>query len=136
MEVLLSDPGGPPRPLFLLLLALLLLVDLLRLLLLANIDQHLAHGRIDLTLDAFAAQFALIGQVGEALGITGLLARCKDRQDGLAAYCFRGFLGLGPAGVVAALQLLGLVVVGDDDGLFTTSGSASITPRPKVALIM
>ena len=119
--MLLSDLGGPPRPLLLFLLALLFLVDPLRLLLLANIDQHLAHGRTDLTLYAFAPQLALVGQVvevGEALGIAGLLARCKDREDGLATYCLCGFLGLGPAGVVAAFQLLGLVVVaGDDDGL-------------------
>lgn len=70
--MLLSDLGGPPRPLLLFLLALLFLVDPLRLLLLANIDQHLAHGRTDLTLYAFAPQLALVGQVvevGEALGL-------------------------------------------------------------------
>ena len=71
----LSDLGGPLRPLLLLLLALLLLFQFLRLLLLANVDQHLAHRRSDLALDAFAAQLALVGQVvevGEALGVLGI----------------------------------------------------------------
>ena len=98
--MLLSDLGGPPRPLLLFLLALLFLVDPLCLLCWPTSTS--TYGRTDLTLYAFAPQLALVGQVvevGEALGIAGLLARCKDREDGLATYCLCGFLGLGPAGL-------------------------------------